>query len=113
TKSRQISSSESFRAVCHSLSGACVRTLDHNSCTKPSRESSGRLVCQSSVPVEALEIGPKKMRCAETVHVSSERGDGNGKTSEVSMVRPSKMPGLPERQMASIAGWLLPVQGED
>src|SRR4030095_2084103 len=108
TKSRQISSSESFRDVCHSLSGACMPTLDHNSCTKPSRELLGRLVCQSSVPIERLEIAPKKLRCAETVHVSSERGDGNETTAicqnrernGMSLVRAPALRGMPARPMA-------------
>jgi hypothetical protein len=108
TTSRQISSSESFRDVCHSLSGACVPGLDHNSCTKPSRESSGRPVCQSGVPIEGLEIAPKKMRCAETVHVSSERGDGNETTAicrsrgnkGMSMVPPRAVRGMQARPMA-------------
>jgi hypothetical protein len=38
------------------------------------------------------------------------RGDGNGETVKVPVVRPRKMPGLPERQMARITRWLLPVQ---
>ena len=32
------------------------------------------------------------------------------KQFQVPMVRPRKMPGLPEGQMARIAGWLLPVK---
>jgi hypothetical protein len=37
---------------------------------------------------------------------------GNGKTSEVPMVRPRKMLGLPEGQMAGTARWLLSVSKE-
>jgi hypothetical protein len=70
TKSRQINISKPFRDACHRLSGACLRRLDHNSCTKPLLESLGRLVCQSSVPIEAADIASKKNCCAETVHVS-------------------------------------------
>jgi hypothetical protein len=69
TKSRQINSSESFRDACR-LSGACLRRLDHNSCTKPPRESLGRLVCQSSVPLQVCERTSGKMGCVETVYVS-------------------------------------------
>lgn len=83
TKSRQINSSKPFRVVCHRLSGACLRKLDHNSCTKPPLKSFGRLVCQSSVPIEAPNIASKKNRCAETVHVSFREGDGNGKTTKM------------------------------
>src|SRR5262249_6408217 len=87
TKSRQINSSKLFRDVCRRLPGARLRRLDHNSCTKPAVESSGPLVCQSSVPIEELEIASKIIRCAETVHVSLQ-GDGNGETVKMSMVRP-------------------------
>src|SRR5262245_22639625 len=88
TKSKQINSSKRFRDVCHRLSGACLPRLDHNSCTIPLLESLGQLVCQSSVRLEGLEIAPKKNRCAETVHVSSDQGDGNGETVKVPVVRP-------------------------
>src|SRR5262245_31827553 len=70
TKSEQINSSKRFRDVCHRLSGACLPRLDHNSCTIPLLESLGQLVCQSSAPIETLDIPSKKSCCAETVHVS-------------------------------------------
>src|SRR5262245_51415243 len=41
------------------------------------------------------------------------QGDGNGKTSKMSMVWPRKMPGLPDGYLARITRWLLPVQGKD
>jgi hypothetical protein len=45
--------------------------------------------------------------------VSFKQGDGNGKTTKMSMVWPRKMPGLQDGCLARIAGWLLPVQGEN
>jgi hypothetical protein len=62
------------------------------------------MVCSNPKPHQHFSIAVRELS------VSFEQGDGNGKTSDVSMVPPSEVRGLPDRYMASIARWLLPVQ---
>jgi hypothetical protein len=68
-----------------------------------------RLIRTQEVYLNPLDLQPFFPSVRE-LSVSSDRGDGNGETVKVPVVQPRKMPGLPERQMASIARRLLPVQ---
>ena len=71
--------------------------------TKGGRKSAlYRCVHLTTCPINPIRIAP--VSCP-----SLQKGDGNGKTSKVPVVRSCKMPGVSDGCVARITGWLLPM----